>query len=347
MNIITVVGARPQFVKGAVVSLALQRAGINETLVHTGQHYDPLLSRDLFEDLGMAEPSINLAVGSGSHATQTGSMMIGLESILKDSSTRFDAMIVYGDTNSTLAAALVAAKDGLPIAHVEAGLRSFNQNMPEELNRLVTDQLSTWLFCPTQSSVDQLRKEGHERGVYLSGDVMYDATMQFADGSSDEFDEWSDNAFGLLTLHRAENTDDLNRLKGIMDGLGRLQTRILFPVHPRTHKSLQHIDLPDNITKVAPQTYRSMLSLVRRAGLVLTDSGGLQKESIWLGTRCVTLREETEWTETLAQGWNQLAGADPEKILDAYRRMPDGPAPIFGTIEKQLASERIAEVLIS
>ncbi len=345
MKVITVVGARPQFVKAAVVSHALREAGIDEIIVHTGQHYDPLLSQAFFSELGLPEPDVNLGVGSGSHAVQTGTMMVGLEAILRDKMYESDAMIVFGDTNSTLAAAIVAAKAGLPIAHVEAGLRSFNRRMPEELNRLVTDSLSTWLFCPTRSSFEQLEGEGHSSGLHLTGDVMYEATLRFSIGAIDPYDAMSDRAFGVLTLHRAENTDDPVRLNSIMQGVGELNMPILFPVHPRTKNRLKGISLPANITMVDPVGYRSMLSLVRRAEVVLTDSGGLQKESVWLGTRCITLRDETEWVETLEGRWNQLVGADPEKIQAAVERSTQGPAPTFGYVDGRFASEYIVEVL--
>ena len=331
--------------KAAVVSQALKRKGIEEYLIHTGQHYDPMLSGSLFAELGLSEPERNLGVGSGSHAVQTGKMMIGLESALDDLAFRPDAMLIYGDTNSTLAAALVAAKMNIPIAHVEAGLRSFNRQMPEELNRLVTDRLSTWLFCPTPGAVEQLAQEGQTERVYLTGDVMYDATVLFSEGAQDEFSYMEDGEFAIMTLHRAENTDDAQRIAGIMTGLASLDIPILFPVHPRTRRAINRVTVPSNVRLVEPIGYRSMLSVVRRSRVVLTDSGGLQKEAIWLGTQCVTMRDETEWTDTLLGGWNRLVGADPTRLRDAVMTKPEGPAPQFGRLEEQLASDCIAEVL--
>lgn len=349
MHILTVVGARPQFIKAAPVSEALRRAGLRETLVHTGQHYDAEMSQIFFDELGIPEPAVNLGVGSASHAVQTAAMLTGLESIL--SSDRPDVVLVYGDTNSTIAAALAAAKMSVPVAHVEAGLRSFNRRMPEETNRIVTDRLSDLLFCPTDTAVAELKREGMTEGVHLTGDVMLDATLLFADRARKVRrvpEQQVPDRFALATVHRAENTDDPARLQSIMRAFGRLGLPVVLPLHPRTRSRLDGIDVPPEVRLVAPVTYISMLSLILSAERILTDSGGLQKEAVWLETPCITLREETEWTETLEGNWNQLAGADEDRILKAWnRRLPDTDPPIFGRVNDRDASEIIAEILTS
>lgn len=271
--------------------------------------------------------------------------MIRLENTLSIHA-RPDALLVYGDTNSTLAAALVASKQQIPVIHVESGLRSFNHHMPEELNRLITDRLSSTLFCPTPASVVQLNLEGISDGVHLSGDVMYEATLRYAEDSSDPFEEFSDSGFGIVTVHRADNTDNPGQLSGIIRGLGLLGYPLLFPVHPRTAIRLRGLTLPENIHTVEPVSYRTMLSLVRRADVVITDSGGLQKEALWLGTRCLTLRNETEWTETLGGGWNQLVGSDADRLLAADSERSAGAIPEFGFVGGQFASRHIVDILL-
>lgn len=344
MTITTVVGARPQFVKAAILSRAFKSAGIQERLVHTGQHYDSTLSDVFFSELEIPAPDVNLEVGSGTHALQTGLIMTRLDEVLGRNPTP-DALLVYGDTNTTLASVLVASKRHIPVIHVEAGLRSHNRKMPEELNRLITDRLASILFCPTPASVALLLREGISDGVYLSGDVMYEATVRFAENAKDRFHDLSDGSFGIVTVHRAENTDDPDRLAGILQGLGMLDIPLLFPVHPRTMLRLSSIAMPDNVRKIEPLSYRTMLSLVRRASLVVTDSGGLQKEAIWLGTRCLTLRNETEWIESLKGGWNQLVGADPVLLKAAALELPAGNPPEFGFEDGRFASEHIVEAL--
>ncbi|MDX1547034.1 MAG: UDP-N-acetylglucosamine 2-epimerase (non-hydrolyzing) [Rhodothermales bacterium] len=333
MRICTLVGARPQFIKAAVVSRALASAGAEEILVHTGQHYDPEMSRVFFEELGIPRPAVNLEVGSGTHAAQTGAAMVRLEAFLAETSV--DRLVVYGDTNATLAGALVAAKLHLPQAHVEAGLRSFNRRMPEEVNRIVADRLADQLFCPTQTALENLAAEGITEGVYGTGDVMLDATRFFAEAAAthaplDALTPHGPHTYFLATVHRAENTDDPARLRGIFDGLGRLGAPVLLPLHPRTRARLDLLAMPPNVEVRPPEGYLAMLTLVRNARGVLTDSGGLQKEAYWLGVPCATLREETEWVETLEHGWNRLAGADPEAIAEAARTPPDGPQRPFG-----------------
>lgn len=345
-DVMSIVGARPQFVKAAVVSRALRRIGIRETLIHTGQHYDAGMSAVFFEEMGIPEPDVNLGVGSGSHAYQTGEIMVRLEEQLM-SRPNPDCVLVFGDTNSTLAAAVTARKLHIPVAHVEAGLRSFNQRMPEELNRIVTDRLSDWLFCPTETACENLQNEGITNGIHLTGDVMLDATLHFADRARKPAQDFPDRSYVVATVHRAENTDDPKRLGGIMTALGALQVPVLFPAHPRTMERLKGFALPDNIFLVQPLSYLEMLYVVKRALRVITDSGGLQKEALWLGTPCITLRDETEWIETLEGGWNVLAGADPDRITAAMRRDPGSPIPSIGRVDGNSASDRIASILLS
>ena len=349
MRVVTVVGARPQFIKAAVVSHALQGAGISEEIVHTGQHYDTNMSAVFFEELGIPAPSHNLEVGSGSHAVQTGAMMVGLESCLS-SRDRPDWVLVYGDTNSTIAAAIVASKMGLPVAHIEAGLRSFNLRMPEEINRIVTDRLSTILFCPTQTAVEQLAREGMRSGVHMSGDVMLDATRMYSLRAAKKnplksITPLDKDSFYLGTIHRAENTDDPARLAAILQAFSNLDAPIILPLHPRTRSKLDLSSIGSRVQIIEPVSYLSMLTLISSSIKVLTDSGGLQKEAIWLGRPCVTLRDETEWTETLAGGWNQIAGADQDAILSAVGTLPEGEAPRFGEAPEGSASSEIVRLL--
>jgi UDP-GlcNAc3NAcA epimerase len=335
VKIATIVGARPQFIKAGPVSHAIaahNRAAdtdevIDEVLIHTGQHYDYEMSAVFFETLGLSAPKFNLGVGSGSHGTQLAKMIERLEVVLKEE--RPDLVLVYGDTNSSLAGALMADRLNIPIAHVEAGLRSFNRRMPEECNRIIADRLSALLFAPTETAVQNLNHEGIAEGVYQVGDVMHEAAMfhgQIAESESTILEELSlaREKFALITLHRAENTDDALRLRSILDGLAdvsRLQT-VVWPVHPRTRKQLSSGPgqdfLPDRLRLTDPVSYRDMLMLEKSASVILTDSGGVQKEAMWFGVPCVTLRDETEWVETVAAGRNELAGCRREKILAAF-----------------------------
>lgn len=333
MMICSVVGARPQFVKAAVVSRALAERGVRERLLHTGQHYDDDMSAVFFEELGIPVPERNLGIGSGSHAHQTAGMMSALEEAFLDLEP--DRVLVYGDTNSTMAAALVAAKMHIPVDHVEAGLRSFNRRMPEEINRIVTDRLSALCFCPTRTAAQHLAGEGRTDGVHVTGDVMFDATHLFSETAAlrrplISLSRHAPGSFGLATVHRAENTDHPARLAAIFEAFGRLDMPIVLPLHPRTRQRLQDIDIPDNVDLLPPAPYLAMLTLVREAACVLTDSGGLQKEALWLGTRCITLRNETEWTETTERGWNQVVGAKADAIVAAVRQATEGTPPVFG-----------------
>lgn len=346
MRVATVVGARPQLVKAAAVSPIL-RARHEEILIHTGQHYDAQLSEIFITELQLPPPERVLGVGSGSHGVQTGRMLAELEPILRDGG--FDGVLTYGDTNSTLAAALVAAKLCLPLAHVEAGLRSGDRCMPEEINRVVTDRLSTLLFCPTESAVANLRHEGIVQGVYWAGDVMLDQMQRWRasalEGRVSRFGV-SAGGYVLATLHRAENTDDRARLSAMLAALGTISSTVLMPLHPRTREAMARADLrlPANIVAVPPVGYLDMLALESSALAVVTDSGGVQKEAYWLGVPCVTLRSTTEWMETVATGWNVLLGDHLEDLADTILASDrTRPRPeLFGPTG---ASERIVDIL--
>lgn len=325
MKIISIVGARPQFIKAAPLSRAL-RVEHDEILIHTGQHYDDAMSRVFFDGLDIPEPNVNLSVGSGSHAEQTAQMLTGIERVLLDH--RPDYLVVYGDTNSTLAGAMAAAKLDVPVAHVEAGLRSFNRAMPEEVNRILTDRISTRLFCPTQTAVDHLRREGIDRGVHLVGDVMFDVASwaaERADSQSDVLGRLGlrSSDYLLATVHRAGNTDDAARLKEIVAAFIEQRETLVWPVHPRSRKTLTQLGLIDalesarHVILTEPVGYLDFVSLTMHAKCVLTDSGGVQKEACFHRTPCLTLRDETEWVETVQSGWNRLVGADRARILAA------------------------------
>ena len=360
MKLLTIVGARPQFIKAAPFSRAV-RHNHTEILVHTGQHYDPLLSDVFFEELSLPRPDYHLGVGSGTHGRQTGQILERAEEVMRKEHP--DAVVIYGDTNSTLAGALAAAKLAIPIAHVEAGLRSFVRDMPEEINRVVADRLSTWLFAPTWTAVENLRKEGVpvaegdpttynlKPTTYLTGDIMCDALRQNAAIATEKSRVLERLAlrpgeYVLATIHRAANTDDVDRLGEIFDALALLHEPVIVPLHPRTKAALlgTDIEVEPAVRIVDPVGYLDMLQLQRHARTVLTDSGGVQKEAYLLGVPCVTLRDETEWPETLVDEWNVLAGADCERILRAARRPrpATAPPPVFGDGH---AAERMVAIL--
>ncbi|MFC6731899.1 non-hydrolyzing UDP-N-acetylglucosamine 2-epimerase [Haladaptatus sp. DYSN1] len=350
MKLCSVVGARPQFVKAFPVSRALA-ADHDEVLVHTGQHYDETMSAVFFTDLDIPEPAYNLGVGSAPHAIQTGEMMAKLDAVFDEEQP--DAVLVYGDTNSTLAAALVAAKRDCVLAHVEAGLRSFNREMPEEVNRVLTDHAADLLFAPTDTAVANLEREGITAGVHLTGDVMYDAILAVADRAMAEstvLDRFSltDGEYILATVHRPANTDDPETLRGIVEALGDAPLPVVFPAHPRTVARLESFGLLDtahnNLKLVSPVGYRDLVRLLAGAERVATDSGGIQKEAFFLDTPCVTLREETEWMETVDAGRNVLVGSSPDAIREGLTRafaLSEKPAP-YGDGH---AAEKICEVL--
>jgi len=327
VRLVSIVGARPQFVKLAVICRALSQrpdaAEWRHIIVHTGQHYDPALSGVFFEELAIPRPDYDLEVGSGSHGNQTAEMIRRLEPVLE--TEKPDWVLLYGDTNSTLAGALVAAKASLSIAHVEAGLRSHRRGMPEEINRVVADHLSDLLFCPTDLALENLRKEGLSSKAVRTGDVMLDASLEYrqrAEARGGALAEvWQAGAFALATVHRAENTDDPTRLREIasaLDAIARDVCPVVWPIHPRTRKKLSEWGIAlDAVTCIEPVSYLDMLLLEGRARFILTDSGGVQKEAYFLKVPCITLRDETEWVETLANRCNTLTGAAKEKILQA------------------------------
>ena len=343
MKVLSVVGARPQFVKAAPVSNVLRETGHTEFLVHTGQHYDYGMSQVFFEELSISEPDVNLGVGSGPHGWQTGQMLMRIEEMLL--AQKPDWVLVYGDTNSTLAGALAACKLRIPLAHVEAGLRSFNREMPEEHNRVLTDHCSDLLFCPTQTAVDNLAREGITQGVHLVGDTMYDAVLQFAEIARQRSTILQDlglkpKGYLLATVHRPYNTDDPDRLRSILEAFAEIGEPVIFPVHPRTRQRMADLGLDNpqsairNPKLIEPVGYLDMLMLEQNARLILTDSGGMQKEAYFFGVPCATLRPETEWVETVEAGWNVLAGTSLDAILGAihdHRWPVEVPAPIFGT----------------
>ena len=344
-DILTILGARPQFVKAAVVSKALHDKGISETIIHTGQHYDHNMSDVFFDELGIPRPAKNLEAGSGRHGQQTGKMLELIEDFMLSGDRLPRFLMVYGDTNSTIAGALAASKIHVPVIHVEAGLRSFNRKMPEEVNRVLTDHISDLLFCSSDEGVNQLAREGVTKGVHNVGDVMYDAVLTFlaAADAKDSKPQLPEGEYAVFTLHRPSNTDNPENLKSILSALGQFEKKVIWPVHPRAKNLLKSHDLPDNLILTDPKPYLEMLLLIRGSSLVITDSGGLQKEAYWQKKRCITVREETEWTETLHGGWNTLTGPNEEKILSALKAKTDTPwTPLYGD---GTASRKIAEII--
>ncbi len=350
MKVLTIIGARPQFIKAAVVSRILRQKN-TEVMVHTGQHYDYLMSDVFFSELEIPKPDHNLQVGSAKHSEQTGEMLIRLEPVFEQEKPDF--VLVYGDTNSTLAGALVASKLHIPVAHVEAGLRSFNREMPEEINRVLTDHVSQLLFCSSQQGVDNLKLEGITNGVHIVGDVMYDAILKYiglAEKKSGVLSTLNLEAgkYLLATIHRAENVDDSERLFDILETLAMTGETVVFPSHPRTLKAIKSADfsLGKNIQLVEPVGYLDMLWLEKNARMILTDSGGVQKEAYWLGVPCVTFRRETEWVETVQAGWNIVAGVDRSNILAAVRdfSIPTSRPALFGNGD---ASQQIVQHLVN
>ncbi len=349
MKFVSVVGARPQFIKASPLTIALRKQN-QDILVHTGQHYDYGMSDVFFKDLGIPKPDYHLGIGSGPHGAQTGAMLRALEEVLLKE--RPDAVIVYGDTNSTLAGALAAAKLHLPVAHIEAGLRSFNRTMPEEINRVLTDHVSTWLFAPSELSRNQLVQEGVQAGVHVVGDIMYDAVLVHRSNAESRSNilnqlDLTPLSYYVATIHRAENTDHSANLRSIFDGLQQLAKPVVLPLHPRTKKMLLEwgVNPGSNVRCIEPVGYLDMLRLQSAAACVLTDSGGLQKEAYYLGVPCVTLRTETEWVETVQAGWNLVCGTQAPAIRDAVAKMDgwDGPHPnLYGDGN---TAEQIVEIL--
>lgn len=337
MKIISVIGARPQFVKAGPLSKALRRAGHHEVIVHTGQHYDAAMSDQIFADLEIPAPDYNLDVRSGSHGAQTGKMLAALEAVFQDEQP--DLVIVFGDTNTTIAAALAAAKLHQKVLHIEAGLRSFNRTMPEEVNRVLTDHCADLLFAPTDTAVENLAREGLAHRTYRVGDIMVDSLMdrlEIARERSDILERIGveEGTYYLLTLHRPYNVDDPQRLGAMLDALGRLGSPVVFPAHPRTRAVLEqhHIAVPDTVHLLEPQGFLDFVRLEHGATKILTDSGGVQKEAYILGKPCLTLRPETEWVETVEAGWNVLADPEADGFADLVASFqPEGPQPdLFG-----------------
>ncbi len=322
IHIVTIVGARPQFIKAAVLSRLVRSrysGGVQEYLIHTGQHYDENMSERFFKEMHIPSPDINLNIGSGNHGAMTGRMLEEIEKVLLEQKP--DIVLVYGDTNSTLAGALAASKLNIPLAHIEAGLRSFKKTMPEEQNRVLTDHISTFLFCPTTVAVNNLANEGISQGVYHTGDIMFDASMYYSTLPHRLSVKVPDKFF-LVTLHRAENTDSREKLASIVEALNEFkELPCVLPLHPRTRKMvIQHgLSFEDHVHIIEPVGYLDMIALEKQCSWIVTDSGGVQKEAYFFKKPCITLRDETEWVETLESGANRLTGADKQKILYALK----------------------------
>ena len=358
VKITSVVGARPQFVKAAPLIRAIHQSPItiDHLLVHTGQHYDIELSKIFFDELGIPKPDYNLEVGSDTHARQTAKMMISIEDTLV--AEKPDLVLVYGDTNSTLAGALAAVKLHILVAHVEAGPRMFDKNIPEEVNRVLTDHVSSFLFAPTRTAVDNLKREGINNGVYLTGDVMLDSFLHFsriAEKKSKILEQLqlSKGEYMLATVHRARNTDNEENLRSIIEAFLSTKEKIVFPVHPRTQKMLKQFDLINQslitnhqLLLIDPVGYLDSIILTQNAKKVLTDSGGLQKEAYFSKVPCITLDEATGWPETVEDGWNTLVSSNKDKIIEAVKRFGSkgNQRDVFGDGK---AAERIVEILAS
>jgi UDP-N-acetylglucosamine 2-epimerase len=375
MEVVSVVGARPQFIKLAPICKAMEvvKDTVRHLIVHTGQHYDYGMSQVFFDELGLRDPDYHLGVGSGNHGYQTGEMLKRVEEVLIGEKP--DLVMVYGDTNTTLAGALASSKLHIPVAHVEAGLRSFNRKMPEEVNRVLTDHVSDFLFCPTRNAVENLRREGFtgilndgellpldcnpshlpcSRPLVINtGDVMYDALLLYAELAEKrvrilEELNFKPKAYTLATIHRAENTDNPERLGAIFEGLERIAQEglpVILPLHPRTQKRLREIGLhPKGLKLLDPVSYLDMLILEKNARVVLTDSGGVQKEAFFFRVPCVTLREETEWAETVEAGWNTLVGCDAERIVRVALEARKGAESVWPYGDGR-AAERVVRLL--
>jgi len=346
MKIATIIGARPQFIKAATISRVIRnRTDISEVLIHTGQHYDANMSDIFFKQLQIPEPDYNLEVGSGSHGKQTGQMLDRIEKVLLKEKS--DWVLTYGDTNSTVAGSLAAVKLHIPTAHVEAGLRSFNRKMPEEINRIATDHISDLLFAPTQNAMDLLAKEGLEDISRFSGDVMYDSILFYSRLIEEKHRHSILNNLGdyyLATIHRPENTDNPKRLQSIFSAFSELDKPVILPIHPRTRYLLDKIQFNGNVHIINPVGYLEMIYLLKHSSKVLTDSGGLQKEAYFMEKACITLRDQTEWIETLENNWNFIVAADKEKILDKIQINNLGPrSNAFGDGQ---AAEKIVKGIV-
>ena len=346
--ILTIIGARPQFVKAAVVSKALQNIGVNEKIIHTGQHYDDKMSSVFWNELKIPKPVVNLNIGSGTHGYQTAKMIEQIENFILNSKNKIKAILLYGDTNSTLAGAIVAPKLHIPVIHVEAGLRSFNNKMPEEINRIITDRISDLLFCSSDKPILQLKKEGITKNVYNVGDVMQDAFINFGEISEiklklSQIIPFEKGKYNLITLHRPSNTDNLETLQKIISTFENIDKPTVFPVHPRIKEKILTIKIPNKLKIISPLSYFEMIMVLKNSFKVFTDSGGLQKEAYWANKDCITIRNETEWVETLDNDFNILTGNNPQKIVDAYYAKIIGKRPnLYGDGK---ASKKIAKII--
>lgn len=356
MKIVTIIGARPQFIKASAVSRVIRyiySKQIQEILVHTGQHSDDNMSKIFFKDLDIPEPKYNFGISGGQHGSMTGRMLEAIENVLL--TEKPDCLLVYGDTNSTLAGALAAIKLHIPIAHVEAGLRSYNMNMPEEINRILADRVSTFLFCPTDTAVHNLKSEMITKGVHYVGDVMYDVALFYRDLAIQQSNilqrlNLTSGNFVLATCHRAENTDIPERLKEILFALSTLSSQfpVILPLHPRTVKAIHKNNFDHYLQKiivVEPLSFIDMIALEQSAHVIITDSGGVQKEAFFYKVPCITIRDETEWIETIESSWNQLVGADSNKIIAAASnlKVPNKQMKPYGDGQ---ASQKIIDQLL-
>lgn len=348
MKILSIVGARPEFIQSACVSRELRKKH-REVLVHTGQHYDYLMSQAFFDEIGLPSPDYNLEVGSGSHARQTADILAKLEEVLLIEKP--DWVVIRGDTNSTLAGAIAASKLNIPVAHIEAGERSFDKRMPEEINRLASDRLSDLHFCVSRAAVDHLIKEGISNSAHWVGDVMYDALLANLPIAREKSKILSTlglqkKSYVLVTVHRAANTDDAMRLRNIVETLNNAPEPVVFPAHPRTVAALKRFDLnfSDNVRMIDPVGYFDMVVLEENARMIATDSGGVQREAYFMSIPCLTLRDETEWLETVQVGWNKLVGVEKEQVLSVWKDFapPNEHPPIFGN---GTASNKIASII--
>ena len=329
MKILTIIGARPQFIKAAAVSREIAKTNIKEVIVHTGQHFDANMSQIFFDEMEIPKPDYNLEIHSLSHGAMTGRMLEGIEEIILKEKP--DVLMVYGDTNSTIAGALAAAKLDVKVAHIEAGLRSFNMEMPEEINRILTDRISDILFCPTDKAIENLQKEGFENfscSVIKNGDVMQDAALFYEKKSAEKSEilknlNLENTKFVLSTIHRQENTDKPGNLESIIEGLNKINanTNVVMPLHPRTKKILEKRNLKVDFKLIPPVGYFDMIELLKNCELVVTDSGGLQKEAFFFKKLCITAREQTEWTELIDNNYNVLVGANGKKLIEQYNKL--------------------------